>query len=154
MTSRPSTFPLKQSLISLQPRSVHLYRWMELSIRQFKLAIPALPSGLTILILGRQRRENFNVVLFHKVQRACGGLDEGAEISVSYNSYDCPETGYLDNSPDRQYTVWVATAEHPSSADHVQDDATLRFSSLEVRYVKAVKYETLPSSIPRLTAEK
>jgi hypothetical protein len=100
---------------------------------------------------GLRQKENFNVVLFHKAARV-RRLDEGADISVSDNS--CSLAGFENvDSPDVQYFVSVS-AEQRSAADNTRDDDTLKFTSLEVRYVKAVEFATICSSISRFYAEK
>ncbi len=101
------------------------------------------------------RKEHFNVVLFDKAARV-QGLDESADISVSDNSFfPFSESSPLVDSPDVQYTVWVTSdAEDPTPANNSQDDAALRYQSLEVRYVKSVNFDTVSSSIPRFSKEK
>jgi hypothetical protein len=104
------------------------------------------------LTFGGHRKENFNVVLFHKAARV-QGLDEGAAISVSDNS-SFSLTEYLADGPDVQYTVWVEGAEDRSAADDAWDNAALKFLSVKVCYVKAVQFETVCSAIPRYLTEK
>ncbi|MGA3026321.1 MAG: RES family NAD+ phosphorylase [Bryobacteraceae bacterium] len=93
-------------------------------------------------------RYHCNVVLFHKTARV-QQLDEGADISISddsFVSYLLPDVP--DNRPDVRYTVQVANAKTDPPTDNV-GDAALRFSSLEVHYVRGVRFETESSSIPR-----
>ncbi len=112
-----------------------------------------LPDPIPRFTFLHRRHKDFNVVLFHKAARV-QRLNQGAAISVSGNSYLYSSDDDLDNGPEVKYTVWVAGAEdRPQSEDISEDDSTLKFSSLDVHYVKAVKFETLPSPIFRLPAE-
>jgi len=108
------------------------------------------PGGQKNGLLGMHRKEHFNVVLFHKAAHV-QPLDNGEDINVSDDSlYMVP--GYLNDGPDVQYTVWIGKSKNSSPQETDSDDSTLKFSSLEVRYVKAVKFETGSSSIPRYSA--
>jgi RES domain len=104
------------------------------------------------LMFGGYRKENFNVVLFHKAATVLR-LDESAVISVSDNSAFSLLPEHLDNGPDVEYTVLVAGAEGPSRADDAWDNAALKFSSMKVCYVKDVRFDTVCSSIPRYWTE-
>ena len=111
-------------------------------------------------------RYHCNVVLFHKTARV-QQLDEGADISVSDGSYrafapvlddrpvDDDSYAFFDSRPEVRYTVWVANArtDPPTETDDNVGDAPLRFSSLEVRYVRGVEFKTESSSIPRYPAQ-
>lgn len=101
--------------------------------------------------LGGYRKENFNVVLFHKAARV-QSLDQGADVSVSDNSLVFFPESHLNDGPDVQYTVSVRSAEHSLPVDNAQDDAALKFSSLQVHCVKAVKFDTVSSSVSRFSA--
>ena len=104
--------------------------------------------------LGRHRKESFNVVLFHKAARV-QLLDEGADVSVSDSSWlSFPVTGYFDDGPEVQYTVWVTNAQHSAPEECAWDGAALKFSSLDVHYVKGAKFDTEGSSISRFSTEK
>ena len=88
-----------------------------------------------------------NVILFQKEARV-QRLDEGAEISVSDDSpFSFGEYfgEYFDEAPDLKYSVEVGSAA-PSRAP---DDAPLRLLTLEVHYVKGVKFDTRSSRVDR-----
>jgi hypothetical protein len=118
--------------------------------------------------LFRGGRYPCNVVLFHKAARV-EPLDAGSVISVSnpfapYRAMAPAISGlpdaddeFLDDSPEAKYEVWVrdqppGVPEPLSDRFAIQDDdedATLRFSSLEVHYVRRVRFDTVSSPIPR-----
>ena len=91
------------------------------------------------------------MVLFHKAARV-QSLDQGADVSVSDNSLVFFPESHLNDGPDVQYTVSVRSAEHSLPVDNAQDDAALKFSSLQVHCVKAVKFDTVSSSVSRFSA--
>jgi hypothetical protein len=114
-----------------------------------------------------------NVVLFHKAARV-EPLDAGSVISVSnpfalYSAMAPVISGlpdaddeFLDDSPEAKYEVSVrdqppGVPEPASDLFAVQDDededATLRLASLEVRYVRGVRFDTKSSPIPRYHAK-
>jgi hypothetical protein len=105
------------------------------------------------IMFGGYRKENFNVVLFHKAATVLG-LDENAVISVSDNSAFSHLPEHLEDGPDVEYIVWAEGVENPLPAGDALDNAALKFSSMKVCYVKSVKFDTVCTSIPRYSTER
>lgn len=105
-----------------------------------------------------RRADKRNVVLFHKSARVqCLNIPEGTEISVSDDSYLlCPslfddESCPLRGAPEAKYSV---TEKVPTTAPPPDpDEATLRFSSLEVHFVNGITVNTTSSQVPRYRKE-
>jgi hypothetical protein len=131
------------------------------------------PRPRRILGGGRDLR---NVVLFHKAARVEPlDIPKDADISISEGDgslYDwtCPGllgdldevTGFSDDEPEITYSVFEevrashANLEPASTSPSLdQDDsAPLKFSALEVRFVRGTTFDTLSSSVPRYRVEK
>ncbi|HEY6341575.1 MAG TPA: RES family NAD+ phosphorylase [Bryobacteraceae bacterium] len=99
------------------------------------------PPRSRFLILGGSGGYKRNVALFPRAARV-QRLDQGMDTSVSDNSlYSRP---FLDDAPDLKYSVAVS-----SPAPTHDGDAPLRFSTLEVHYVKSINLDTSSSSVHR-----
>jgi hypothetical protein len=96
------------------------------------------------------RPRKVNVVLFHKVARV-ERIPPNATVNDDswYGLF-----GHFDDRPELKYTVWEAAGESPEGAGEFADDVTLRCTSLEVRYVKAVSFESTGSIVPRFEADQ
>ncbi len=120
---------------------------------------PSVQTGEPGLMFDRSTRRN--VALFHRAAQV-EAMDEGAAIEIfddSYLSRLFPGVDtMMDDSPEVKYTVWVTNAEPASEADGPaalpQDDPTLRFMSLTVCYVRAIKFDKVCSSIERYPAKR
>jgi hypothetical protein len=111
------------------------------------------PSHPIRWIQGDRHRYRCNVVLFHKAARV-QSLNEAVDIEVSDNSgVSLPDVP--DDGPDVEYAVWVANEKDRQATGEKDDadDAALKFSSLEVHYVRGVKIDTTSSSVPRYARE-
>jgi hypothetical protein len=126
-------------------------------------------------ILGGSR-DRRNVVLFHKPARVQPlDIPEGAKISIleddgSLYGVLSPElfgdcdgiAGFPDDEPEVTYSVFEdvgvdhANLEAASTATspELDDNASLKFSTLEVRFVRGTTFDTLSSPVPRYRAEK
>jgi hypothetical protein len=61
---------------------------------------------------------------------------------------------FVDDGPDVKYVVWVGSAEGGSGDDDSTDAVSLKFASVKVHYVGAVKVETRHSEIFRFPETK
>jgi hypothetical protein len=90
-----------------------------------------------------------NVILFQRSARV-QQLDKGAKIAVSDDSLyswaslfdDAP---IFDDGPNLKYWVTVSS----DAPSYEPDDAPLKLSTLEVHYVKGVKFDTSSSPVSR-----
>jgi RES domain len=99
-------------------------------------------------ILGRPSRYSCNVILFHTASRV-RALGEGAELSVSDYLFLEPEE--QQSGPDLEYTVWLPPTD--VAAEVPEDDASLRFESLEAHFVTGVRIDTQPMKTFRFSKE-
>jgi hypothetical protein len=90
-----------------------------------------------------------NVVLFQKAASVQPlDIPEGEEISVFNGSMSMLGLGDIDDDPEVNYAVFEKMANAAPSPE--LDDAPLRFSTLDVHYVKGVKYDTVSRPVPRI----
>ena len=92
-----------------------------------------------------------NVILFHK-WASVQALDipDGADISVFNGSQSLLGLAGIYDNPEVYYAVFEKKASAASSPQ--LDDAPLEFSTLEVHYVKSVKFDTVSGPVPRYPA--
>jgi hypothetical protein len=114
---------------------------------------PSVQAGHSHPIFGNREGKR-NVVLFHKVARVQAlEIPEGADVSVNDDSLlGLP---FLDDRPEAKYTVFEKVVSAIPLVDPVdEDDAPLRFSSLEVHHVRGVRIDSISSQVQRYRSEK
>jgi hypothetical protein len=95
-----------------------------------------------------------NVVIFRKAARVQAlDISQVADISVSTNSFIDDWGGILDDAPDLKYLVVEkllgGRLEGSEQETQEPDEASLKFSELEVHYVKGVKFQTDTTTVRR-----
>jgi hypothetical protein len=108
----------------------------------------ARPSYARRLFRNAGRVDSRNVVLFQKAASVQAlNIPAGADISVFNGSHSLFGLGGIDDHPEVDYAVFekmTSTAPSPE-----QNDSPLKFSALEVHYVKGVKFDTVSRTVPR-----
>jgi len=104
---------------------------------------------------GRPSRYACNVILFHKASRV-RALGEGAELLVSSEDYLYLASSETESGPNLEYTVWLPAinATETELKELENDEASLRFESLEAHHISGVRIETQPMKTFRLHREK
>jgi len=105
------------------------------------------------ILSGRRGEYRCNVVLFQKSARV-KSPDRNATITISDDSLLFGWPDFLDDRPDVKYSVWVDSAGDGTTGSDPPDDVTLKFASLKVHYVSAVKVETPQSEVLRFPETK